>query len=154
MSTPKPGNPCRLVRSFSIGAAIHRNFAETFNWLVSCLENFKGVEGIAEGCPEVTAQGGGTEWTGGFSYVDGEIKPGCVVIGRHPVKVSGLPLKTSSGKYCVKVTLTSSTHTAEIVSGDGFSYPDGNVSYIPLYTIEGGEVIEDYRGATTIPIWE
>jgi hypothetical protein len=112
----------------------------------------KGVKDVEKGAPVV--ESGGTDWTGGFSYVDGEIKSGCVMVGRRAIKVSGLPLKTKDGTYCVCVTLTSSTPEASIMAGDGFAAPDGNTSYIPLYTLKNGKIIEDYRGASTIPVWE
>lgn len=108
--------------------------------------------------------GGMFEWTppakkGGT----GSIGPGGVMVGRKFVRATG----TGSGKevnrtYSVKVTLKEtglvdrSGVDVEVV--DGFEVgkaPVGAVSFIPLYTIgKDGQIEEDYRGATTVPVYE
>ena len=40
----RPGTLCNLKSGKSIGA--QSNFSDTFNWLVSCLDNLKGGRGI------------------------------------------------------------------------------------------------------------
>ena len=53
----RPGTLCNLKSGKSIGA--QTNFADTFNWLVSCLDNLKGGRGIivkwpASDTPEIS----------------------------------------------------------------------------------------------------
>ena len=95
--------------------------------------------------------GGGSKWTGSFSYFDGMIHSGCVTVGRTPILVSGM--SATSGDYRIRVTLGANP-TAVLESGSGFAAPSGNVSYIPVYTLSNGEVTADYRGSFVVPAYE
>ena len=69
----RPGTLCNLKSGKSIGA--QSNFSDTFNWLVSCLDNLKGGRGItvkwpASDTPEISLDGGengGGEKGGGIT---------------------------------------------------------------------------------------
>lgn len=94
---------------------------------------------------------GGTKWTGSFSYFDDTIHDGCVIVGRRPIRVSGT--SAVNGNYRIRVTLGASP-TAVIETGDGFTAPSGDTSYIPLYTLVNGRVTADYRGSFVVPAYE
>ena len=99
----------------------------------------------------VLEAGAGSKWTGSFSYFDGVIHGGCVIVGRTPIQVSGM--SATSGDYRIRVTLGTNP-TAVLESGSGFTAPSGNTSYIPVYTLSDGEVTADYRGSFVVPAYE
>ena len=96
----RPGTLCNLKSGKSIGA--QSNFSDTFNWLVSCLDNLKGGRGIiikwpASDTPEISLDGGesgddgGGEGGGGGGVVD-EGTPGggsCTFTGTDATQASG-----------------------------------------------------------------
>lgn len=64
----RPGTLCNLKSGKSIGA--QSNFSDTFNWLVSCLDNLKAGKGIkvawpSSDTPEISLDGGGEGGGGG-----------------------------------------------------------------------------------------
>lgn len=64
----RPGQLCELKTGKSVGA--QRNFADTFNWLVSSIKNLRGGKGIkvswpADDTPEIEAEDGGENDGGG-----------------------------------------------------------------------------------------
>ena len=95
--------------------------------------------------------GKGDGWSGSFSYVDGVIQAGCVIVGRTPIRVSGFA--ASSGEYRVRVTLGPSP-TAVLEQGSGFTAPSGNTSYIPVFVLADGKITADYRGSFVVPAYE
>ena len=57
----RPGKLCNLKSGKSIGS--QTNFADTFNWLVSCIKNLKAGKGIkvawpSSDTPEISLDGG------------------------------------------------------------------------------------------------
>ena len=59
------------------------------------------------------------------------------------------------GLYQLKITLSSSGTTCQVVSGVSLgTSPSGDVSYIPIYQISNGEITADYRGAFVVPAYE
>ena len=122
----------------------------------------KGYEDVSEGQFPVVSSGGSLEWvstnvlatskfTGSFSYFDGHIHDGCVMVGRTPILVTGMD--ASSGDYRVRVTLGTSP-TAVLEQGNGFTAPSGTTSYIPVYSLSNGEIVGDYRGSFVVPSYE
>lgn len=74
----RPGQLCELKGGKSIGA--QKNFADTFNWLVSCFKNLRGGKGIkvswpADDTPEIEAE----EVDGNDNGGDGGSSTDCVV---------------------------------------------------------------------------
>lgn len=64
----RPGTLCNLQSGMSIGA--QPNFADTFNWIVSCIKNLKAGNGIkvkwpASDTPEISLDGTETGDSGG-----------------------------------------------------------------------------------------
>ena len=64
----RPGTLCNLKSGKSIGA--QTNFADTFNWLVSCINNLKAGRGIkvawpSSDTPEISLDGGENGGGGG-----------------------------------------------------------------------------------------
>ena len=108
--------------------------------------------------------GGGDGGGGMFAWTPpaegattGTMGVGGVMVGRKWVGATG----TGSGKainvtYSVKITLSASGASAEVVSGVSVgASPSGNVSYIPIYTIgSDGKISADYRGAFVVPAYE
>lgn len=148
MATKKPRIVCELIEGLAIGNESHRNFADTFNWLVSCWENLVGATGVDEGKPIIDTSS--AEPTGGFRLENGYIRTGVVMIGRQAVRVP--ETGASDGEWRIAVDLESKT--AHLEMGSGFEAPSGAISYIPLYVISEGKITTDYRGATTVQSWE
>lgn len=104
-----------------------------------------------------TKSGSSISWTrfekfsGAFSYFDGRIHDGCVVVGRRPYKVTGVA--ATNGDFRVKIILGASP-SISVESGDGFTAPSGDTSYIPLFKLQNGAISEDYRGCFVVPAWE
>ena len=94
--------------------------------------------------------GSGDGWTGSFSYRNGYIQDGCVLIGRTPVRVSGMA--ATDGEYRIVVDISS--NTARLESGSGFSDPQGTISYIPVFVLSDGQITADYRGSFVVQAWE
>lgn len=108
--------------------------------------------------------GGGSATGGMFAWTPpaegqttGTMGAGGCMVGRKWYTASG----TGSGKavgvtYSLKITLSASSASAEVVSGVSVgASPSGNVSYIPIYTIgSDGEIAVDYRGAFVVPAYE
>jgi hypothetical protein len=147
MAVKKPRRTCSLIEGLAIGSPRHRNLADTFNWLVSCWENIKGVTGVEDGKP-VVASGGGS--IGGFKLEGGYIRAGVVMIGRQAVRVP--EVSASDGEWRIVVDIYD--RMAHLELGSGFDPPNGSISYIPLYVIQDGAIATDYRGATTVQAWE
>ena len=79
---------------------------------------------------------------------------GCMV-GRRWYTASGTGSGKVDGLYQLKVTLTLSGATCEVVSGVPLgTAPSGNISYIPIYQISNAKISVDYRGAFVVPCWE
>ena len=83
----RPGTLCNLKSGKSIGA--QTSFADTFNWLVSCLDNLKGGRGIimkwtASDTPEISLDGGESGDDGG-----GEGGGSCTFTGTDATQASG-----------------------------------------------------------------
>ena len=105
------------------------------------------------GMPPIVPIGGG----GGMFEWDGkkrQIKGGGVMVGRKWIEVAASSEELEDGTYRIKVTLGTEGDTAEIEKGEGWEDPDGNESYLPLYTISEGKVTEDLRGPYVVPCWE
>jgi hypothetical protein len=94
------------------------------------------------------------ESMGNFRYdpTTREIAEGAVCIGRKYYKVAGLNVGTYTGGIRVKVNLEEKTATLEL--GDGFANPGYKISYIPVYSMSGGQISADYRGAGTVQCYE
>ena len=124
------------------------------------IAGFDGTQ-VAGDFPVVNAEGtlewvstnalASSKFTGSFSYFDGHIHDGCVMVGRTPILVTGMD--ASSGDYRIRVTLGTSP-TAVLEQGNGFTAPSGTTSYIPVYSLSNGEIVGDYRGSFVVPSYE
>lgn len=122
----------------------------------------KGYENATEGDFPVVGSSGSLTWantnmfasakfSGSFSYFNGHIHDGCVIVGRTPIFVSGMD--ASNGDYRIRVTVGTSP-TAVLEQGNGFTGASGTTSYIPVYTLSDGEIVGDYRGSFVVPSYE
>lgn len=103
-------------------------------------------------------EGGGDGGDSGMFHWDEDtatMGPGGVMVGRTWVSATGTG-KKNDGTYYVKVTFSGSVSaTAEVVAVTG-TVPDATdtVCHIPIYTISGGKITTDLRGAFVVPAWE
>ena len=84
------------------------------------------------------------------------IGPGGCMVGRKWFTcTTGTGSGKADGLYQLKVTLSASGATLEVVSGVSLgTAPNGNVSYIPIYQISNAKISADYRGAFVVPAYE
>lgn len=98
--------------------------------------------------------GGGSG--GGMFAWDPETKtigPGGVMAGRKWVAATGTGTAgMGDGTYRLKVTFNGLDATAE-VTADAVTLSDTEC-WIPIYTVSGGEVATDHRGAFAVQCWE
>lgn len=103
-----------------------------------------------EGERGVSAAGGMFAW----NEQSRTMGPGGVMVGRTWVDATGTGSK-GNGTYYVKVTFSSSGGaTAAVVDQNGYEATTDTVCCIPIYTIAGGKVTDDLRGAFVVPAWE
>ena len=83
----------------------------------------------------------------------GEVLRPYIMAGRKVLEASG---GIGDGTWGVRVTHSDENLEAEIVSIDGpvQDNSDPQSTTIPLYTIEDGEITEDFRGMTTVPLYD
>ena len=80
---------------------------------------------------------------------------GCMVGRKWFTCTTGTGSGKADGLYQLKVTLSASGATLEVVSGVSLgTSPSGNISYIPIYQISNGKITADYRGAFVVPAYE
>jgi hypothetical protein len=84
-----------------------------------------------------------------------QVKPGGFFVRRRFVYVDGSAMGMADGLYSLKIDVSGTTFSGSVVSGVSLGeYPTDNTMYVPLYTISGGKIKYDYRGAVTVPLWE
>lgn len=83
----------------------------------------------------------------------GEVLRPYIMAGRKVLEASG---GIGDGTWGVKVTHSDESLEAEIVSIDGPVQDNSDPQYttVPLYTIEDGKITEDFRGMTTVPLYD
>ena len=96
---------------------------------------------------EFDAHAGMFEW----NSKDGIMGPGGCMVGRTWINAGGTGSK-GDGTYSLMVTLTNNGASANVVLGSGTT--SDTVCYIPIYTISGGKITQDLRGAFVVPCWE
>lgn len=82
---------------------------------------------------------------------------GGVMVGRQWVSASGTGVPgMGDGTYSVHVSFTSGgVPTAEVVAENAAAKsPTDTECWIPIFTISGGKVTNDLRGAFVVPCWE
>ena len=80
---------------------------------------------------------------------------GCMVGRKWYTCSTGTGSGKADGLYQLKVTLSASGATLEVVSGVSLgTSPSGNISYIPIYQISNAKISADYRGAFVVPAYE
>lgn len=102
---------------------------------------------------DCTGGGGG----GMFSWTAATrtIGPGGCMVGRKWYTASGTGSGMPDGLYQLKITLSSSGATCQVVSGVSLgTSPSGDISYIPIYEINNAKIAADYRGAFVVPAYE
>lgn len=101
--------------------------------------------------PEPSGNGGDS---GMFHWDEatGTMGPGGVMVGRRWVSATGTGSK-GNGTYYVKVTFTSGGGATAAVVDAAVTTTD-TVCCIPIYTISGGKISTDLRGAFVVPAWE
>lgn len=162
----KPAVLTKLVEGKLIGS--QKGFVSTFNFLVDFISNLRGdaecddgaisVDRSIEDFPVVRLKGGaggggggGSSSGGSFSYVDGYITAGAICIGRQYIRVQGMG-GAGDGEYRVVIDMAGRTGRIEL--GSGFVTPTKSETYVPLFLIANGEVVEDYRAAAMAQAWE
>lgn len=80
------------------------------------------------------------------------IGAGGVMAGRKWINATGTGSGKGDGTYCVKVTFSGLNVTAEVTTGSGGT--TDTECWIPIYTISGGKVSKDLRGAFAVQCWE
>ena len=99
----------------------------------------------------VGGSGGIFAWTAATRTIG----PGGCMVGRKWYTASGTGSGKPDGLYQLKVTLSSSGATCEVVSGVSLgTSPSGDISYIPIYQISNAKITADYRGAFVVPAYE
>ena len=111
------------------------------------------TSGGGKGAERVVPFSGGASSCGMFAWDEENqlMGPGGVMVGRQWVDASGTgPL--GDGEYWLKVTLSSGGATATVQEGNT---TDSDLEcVIPIYTIEGGKIVKDLRGAFVVSCWE
>jgi len=85
------------------------------------------------------------------------IGAGGVMVGRQWITASGTGVEgMGDGTYSVHVTFTDGGGaTAEVVAVDATGQTATDTEcWIPIYTVSGGKVTDDLRGAFVAPCWE
>lgn len=83
------------------------------------------------------------------------IGPGGCMVGRKWYNASGTGSNKPDGLYQLKITLSSSGASCQVVSGVSLgTSPSGDISYIPIYQITNAKIAADYRGAFVVPAYE
>ena len=109
---------------------------------------------------EITGSGGIGGSCSGFKYAGGSIGVGSVNIRRQSYKANeeGFAVSVAEGDqtvhhYRLKMTIPESSDEEPefaVEEGDGFEAPSDGVVYFPLYDIQAGEVVADYRGTPVV----
>lgn len=107
--------------------------------------------------------GGGDVGGGMFAWTPpaegqttGTIGAGGCMVGRQWCPAAGTgPGKAIDTTYSLRIQLGASVSVAVVGGVPVGQAPNGNVSYIPIYTIgSDGEIEADYRGAFVVPAYE
>lgn len=99
----------------------------------------------------VGGSGGIFAWTAATRTIG----PGGCMVGRKWYTASGTGSGMPDGLYQLKITLSSSGATCQVVSGVSLgTSPSGDISYIPIYEINNAKIAADYRGAFVVPAYE
>lgn len=95
--------------------------------------------------------------TGGCRYDkdSNTISEGAIMVGRKAYKIPSVKVNTS-GPWTISVYVSGNSVTITWVNEDAFSKtPTITTCWIPMYTFTSElEVENDYRGATTVPIYD
>ena len=84
-----------------------------------------------------------------------QVKPGGFFVRRRFVYVDGSATGMADGLYSLKIDVSGTVFSGSVVSDVSLGeYPTDSTMYVPLYTISGGKIKYDYRGAVTVPVWE
>lgn len=80
---------------------------------------------------------------------------GGVMVGRNWVEAEIGDEASGDGNYMVEVDHGTYPYKAKVIKGTGISQAaTDSKCYIPIYTVVGGVVTVDRRGAFVVPIWE
>lgn len=95
--------------------------------------------------------------TGGFKYNEKEhtIGNGAIMVGRKAIKVTGITV-TDSGYYSLEVYVSGTTVNVKWVQVNPFEMtPTTTTCWLPMFEFDSDlKVNSDYRGATTVPIYD
>ena len=123
--------------------------SESGKYVYSEQENAKkwrSIEEVAQDVREIIGGGGMFSWDAKTRTMG----PGGAMVGRSWVAATGTGRK-GDGTYYLTVTFTQGGATAAATHGGSKS---DTVCHIPIYTVSGGRVTEDLRGAFVVPCWE
>lgn len=106
--------------------------------------------------------GGGSTPQGGFAFTGDKIAAGVVCFGRQCVPVAAKTFaagESPDGFWRVKCAMSTDVSpraTIEKVAAslDMFAAPTDDYCYLPLFEIEGGAVVTDYRGVMPVVVRE
>lgn len=146
----KPQTPPHMIRGKYISAVT--GFADAWDWLIDSAFNFEVGDGLdlqwSDDHPRLTLTA--AKERGAFA-LDGATVTNChFQLGRNGPVVT-LPDKTlSDGTWYLVIY-----HTEPSQSQISETPQTGNdYTSIPLFTISGGEVTDDYRGMPIVPMWD
>lgn len=108
-----------------------------------------GASGGEEGVQEAIA---GSSGMFAWDSKSKTMKAGGCMVGRTWVNASGVGEKPD-GTYWLKVTFDANGDVTATVVNAGGTRTDTEC-YIPIYTVSGGKVTNDLRGAFVVPCWE
>lgn len=82
--------------------------------------------------------------------------PGGVMVGRQWINANGTGSGKADALYSVKVTFTNGGGASvEVVSNASLGQvPTDTQTYIPIYQIQDGMIVADYRGAFVVPAYD
>ena len=121
------------------------------------------TEWLDEYIGEIPSGGGGDGGGSMFAWTPpaegettGTMGVGGCMVGRVWIAATGTGAKSYPATYQLKVSLTSSSATAEVVSESTIGKAkSGNDCWIPIYELDSdGKITADYRGAFVVPCWE
>lgn len=108
------------------------------------------------GMPPIVPIGGGNEGIFAWDSEKKQIKSGYVTVGRTQKYVPASSEGLGDHEWAICVTFTNDGATAEHYQFDSGTIPSNTdtVTYLPLYKVVDGEMVEDWRGNFIVLCWD
>lgn len=106
--------------------------------------------------PPIVPIGGGNEGIFAWDSEKKQIKSGYVTVGRTQKYVPASSEGLGDHGWAICVTFTNDGATAEHYQFDSGTIPSNTdtVTYLPLYKVVDGEMVEDWRGNFIVLCWD